>query len=164
MRLRAPLALALLLAPGLAAGALPPKFAAAKKVRAMERTTRDRDRAPTKVVLQVVSASGERAGRCPVIEHVRLKGKVTKVLRAGADAVKPGATLEVTYVRRFNECPGPRIYNNGRPREGATVSALLRCKGTACEPAVGFAAFWDDAKFARELAEARAASADPAAP
>lgn len=144
------------LGPSLAFAALPPKYAAQRKVKALDATRQARTEAPTKVTLEILRATSTSAGDCPVIESVRVKAKVVAVDRAGDAAVKVGATVRVRYKRKYNNCPGPRSYTNPKPEEGKTIPALLTCKGTKCKPAVGYGAFWDDGRFEREYNVAKA--------
>lgn len=112
-------------------------------------------RVEANVVAQIAVTSVEVAvtGSCPMRQTVRFMARVESVERTSR-GVEPGAELVVAYIRRANDCEGPRLHNNPLVEVGDRLPAYLSCVGRSCLVAAPFGAFMGPDAFELAYAEA----------
>lgn len=134
--------------------ALPPQYAAQERMSAISAAQEQRKNALDVVRIKVVEANLkiEENDRCPAIEYWKIKARVEEVLRG---SLAQGDTVDITYTRRINFCPGPEIFTPGQLLDLTIYEAYLNCSGKQCSLAAGAWSFHSENEFNNELDESQ---------
>jgi len=140
--------------------ALPPKYAAERRLNALQNAKKAHDQADTRVKIEVLDSDVDSKGSCPITQSVKLVAKVTEVERA-PKGLRAGAKITIGYTRKVTDCPGPQRYFNEVLKVGDTRPAALTCDSASCRPASAYAAFWTPAQIDEAMGKARATAGVP---